>query len=156
MNSCSPSSFHILNEFIYRSCRSLWRLRVGGRTDEKLRATDEDRSSTLGRAAPLLPKKRHEGRHRRQRPVLDRRRHRRRRGRGGADGGAPDSGASDTDGRGGGGGVVVVVLSLLAGRDEIRRVTAVGGCDKRGGGGEGWGSNAEAEMVCGVSSNLLC
>ncbi len=38
-----------------------------------------------------------------------------------------------------------------------RRVVAVGrGCDKRGGGGGGWGSNAEAEMVCGVSSNVLC
>ena len=40
-----------------------------------------------------------------------------------------------------------------------RRVAAVGGCDKRGGGGGGgggWGSNAEAEMVCGVSSNVLC
>ena len=32
---------------------------------------------------------------------------------------------------------------------------AVDGCDKRGGGGGGWGSNAEAEMVCGVSSNVL-
>ena len=32
-----------------------------------------------------------------------------------------------------------------------RRAAAVGGCDKRGGGGGGWGSNAEAEMVCGVS-----
>ena len=74
---------------------------------------------------------------------------------GGADSGAPDSGASDTDGRGGGGGGVVVVLSLLAGRDEIRRVTAVGGCDKRGGGGGGWGSNAEAEMVGGVSFIVL-
>jgi len=31
--------------------------------------------------------------------------------------------------------------------------TAVGGCDKRGGGGgSGWGSNAKAEMVCAVSS----
>jgi hypothetical protein len=37
-----------------------------------------------------------------------------------------------------------------------RRAVAVGGCDKRGGGGGGWGSNAEAEMVCGVSSNVLC
>ncbi len=37
-----------------------------------------------------------------------------------------------------------------------RRAAAVGGCDKRGGGGGGWGSNAEAEMVCGVSSNVLC
>jgi hypothetical protein len=37
-----------------------------------------------------------------------------------------------------------------------RRATAVDGCDKRGGGGGGWGSNAEAEMVCGVSSNVLC
>jgi len=38
-----------------------------------------------------------------------------------------------------------------------RRATAVGGCGKRGGGGggEGWGINAEAEMVCGVSSNVL-
>jgi hypothetical protein len=31
-----------------------------------------------------------------------------------------------------------------------------GGSDKRGGGGGGWGSNAEAEMVCGVSSTVLC
>ncbi len=37
-----------------------------------------------------------------------------------------------------------------------QRAVAVGGCDKRGGGGGGWGSNAEAEMVCGVSSNVLC
>jgi hypothetical protein len=37
-----------------------------------------------------------------------------------------------------------------------QRVAAVGGCDKRGGGGGRWGSNAEAEMVCGVSSNVLC
>jgi hypothetical protein len=37
-----------------------------------------------------------------------------------------------------------------------RRAVAVGGCGKRGGGGGGWGSNAEAEMVCGVSSNVLC
>jgi hypothetical protein len=30
-----------------------------------------------------------------------------------------------------------------------RRATAVGGCEKRGGGGgDGWGSNAEVEMVC--------
>jgi hypothetical protein len=36
-----------------------------------------------------------------------------------------------------------------------RRAAAVDGCDKRGGGGGGWGSNAEAEMVCGdVSSNV--
>jgi hypothetical protein len=32
-----------------------------------------------------------------------------------------------------------------------RRATAVDGCDKRGGGDGGWGSNAEAEMVCRVS-----
>ena len=32
-----------------------------------------------------------------------------------------------------------------------RRAVAVGGCDKKGGGGgEGWGSNAKAEMVCRV------
>jgi len=39
-----------------------------------------------------------------------------------------------------------------------RRAAAVGGCDKRGGGGgEGWGSNAEAEMVCRVSlPRVLC
>ena len=37
-----------------------------------------------------------------------------------------------------------------------QRVTAGGGCDKRGGGGGKWGSNAEAEMVCGVSSDVLC
>jgi len=36
-----------------------------------------------------------------------------------------------------------------------RRAAAVGGCDKRGGGGGGWGTNAEAEMMCGVSSNVL-
>jgi len=37
-----------------------------------------------------------------------------------------------------------------------RRVVAGGGCDKRGGGGGGGrGGNAEAEMVCGVSSNVL-
>ena len=36
-----------------------------------------------------------------------------------------------------------------------RWAVAVGGCDKRGGGGGGWGSNAEAEMVCGVSSNIV-
>jgi len=34
-----------------------------------------------------------------------------------------------------------------------RRAAAVGGCDKRGGGGDGWGSNVEVEMVCCVSSN---
>jgi len=32
---------------------------------------------------------------------------------------------------------------------------AVGGCDKRGGGGDGRGSKVEAEMVCCVSSNVL-
>ncbi len=32
--------------------------------------------------------------------------------------------------------------------------TAVGGCDKRVGGGGGWGSNAKAEMVCAVSSMI--
>ena len=32
---------------------------------------------------------------------------------------------------------------------------AVGGCDKRGGGGGGWGSNAKAEMMCGVCSNIV-
>jgi hypothetical protein len=37
-----------------------------------------------------------------------------------------------------------------------RRAAAVDGCDKRGGGGGGWGSNAEAEMVCGVSFKILC
>jgi hypothetical protein len=36
------------------------------------------------------------------------------------------------------------------------RAVAVGGCEKRGGGGGGWGRNAEAEMVCGVSSYVLC
>ena len=51
---------------------SLWRLRGGGSTDEKVRTTDKDRSSTLGRAASLLPEKRHKGRCRRQRPILDR------------------------------------------------------------------------------------
>ena len=51
------------------------------------------------------------------------------------------------------GGVVGEVESYLWMR---RRAAAVGGCDKRGGGGGGWGSNAEAEMVCGVSSNVLC
>jgi hypothetical protein len=35
-------------------------------------------------------------------------------------------------------------------------VTVGGGCDKRRGGGGGWGSNGEAKMVCGVSSNVLC
>ena len=44
---------------------------------------------------------------------------------------------------------------LAKGGHGGRRATAVGGCDKRGGGGEGWGSNAEAEMVCGVSSRTL-
>ena len=38
-----------------------------------------------------------------------------------------------------------------------RRAAAVDGCDKRGGGGGGggggWGSNAEAEMVCGDESS---
>jgi hypothetical protein len=42
------------------------------------------------------------------------------------------------------------------GRGLLVDATAVGGCDKRGGGGGGWGSNAEAEMVCGVFSNVLC
>jgi hypothetical protein len=42
------------------------------------------------------------------------------------------------------------------GRGLLVDATVVGGCDKRGGGGGGWGSNAEAEMVCGVSSNVLC
>jgi hypothetical protein len=51
------------------------------------------------------------------------------------------------------GGVVGEVESYLWMR---RRAAAVGGCDKRGGGDGGWGSNAEAEMVCGVSSNVLC
>ena len=53
------------------------------------------------------------------------------------------------------GGVVGEVESYVWMR---RRAAAVGGCDKRGGGGGGggWGSNAEAEMVCGVSSNVLC
>ena len=36
-----------------------------------------------------------------------------------------------------------------------RRAAAVGGCDKRGGGGGGWGSNAEAEMVCGALEYTL-
>ena len=35
-----------------------------------------------------------------------------------------------------------------------RRAVAVGRCNKRGGGGDGWGSNEE-EMVCCVSSNVL-
>jgi len=30
-----------------------------------------------------------------------------------------------------------------------------GGCNKRGEGGGGWGSNAEAKMVCGVSLIVL-
>jgi hypothetical protein len=48
-----------------------------------------------------------------------------------------------------GGGMVGEVEGYLWMR---RRAAAVGGCDKRGGsGGEGWGSNAEAEMVCRVS-----
>jgi hypothetical protein len=32
---------------------------------------------------------------------------------------------------------------------------AVGGCDKRGGGGGGWGRNAKAEMVCAAVSPIL-
>jgi hypothetical protein len=52
-----------------------------------------------------------------------------------------------------GGGMVGEIEGYLWMR---RRAVAVGGCDKRGGGGGGWGSNAEAEMVCGVSSNVLC
>ena len=40
-------------------------------------------------------------------------------------------------------------------RHGWRRVTMVGGCNKRGGGGGGWGSNGEAEMVCGVSFIVL-
>ena len=31
----------------------------------------------------------------------------------------------------------------------------IGGCDKRGGGCGGWGSNAEVEIVCGVSVSTL-
>ncbi len=37
-----------------------------------------------------------------------------------------------------------------------RRAAAVGGCDKRGGGGGGQGSNAEAEVVCGLCHIVLC
>jgi hypothetical protein len=46
----------------------------------------------------------------------------------------------------GGGGMVGEVEGNLWMR---QRVAAVGGCDKRGGGGGRWG-------VCGVSSNVLC
>ena len=35
----------------------------------------------------------------------------------------------------------------VRGRGLLVDAAAVGGCNKRGGGG-GWGSNAEAEMVC--------
>ena len=45
--------------------------------------------------------------------------------------------------RGGGGG---------GGQGLLVDATAVGRCDKRGGSGGGWGSNAEVEMVCAVSS----
>ncbi len=41
------------------------------------------------------------------------------------------------------------------GRGLLVDAKAVGRCDKRGGGGKGWGSNAEAEMVCGVSFIVL-
>ena len=51
---------------------------------------------------------------------------------------------SNTEGGDGGGG-----------RGLLVDATAVGGCDKRGGGGGRWGSNAEAKMVCAVSSNVL-
>ena len=57
--------------------------------------------------------------------------------------------ATDKEERHRGGGVVGEVKGYLWMR---QRAAAVGGCDKRGGGGgEGWGSNAEAEMVCRVS-----
>jgi hypothetical protein len=61
--------------------------------------------------------------------------------------------ATDKGERHQGGGMVGEVEGYLWMR---RRATAVGGCDKRGGGGGGggWGSNAEAEMVCGVSLEL--
>ncbi len=65
--------------------------------------------------------------------------------------------ATDEGERHRGGGMVGEVKGYFWMR---RRAVAVGGCDKRGGGGGGggggWGSNAEAEMVCGVSSNVLC
>jgi len=61
--------------------------------------------------------------------------------------------ATDKGERHQGGGMVGEVEGYLWMR---RRATAVGGCDKRKGGGGGWGTNAEAEMVCGVSSNVLC
>ena len=49
-----------------------------------------------------------------------------------------------TKGGDGGGGRGLLVDAKVGGR-----------CDKRGGGSEGWRSNAEAKMVCGVSSNVL-
>ena len=60
--------------------------------------------------------------------------------------------ATDEGERHQGGGMVGEVEGYLWMR---RRVVAGGGCDKRGGGGGRWGSNAEAEMVCGVSFNVL-
>jgi hypothetical protein len=41
------------------------------------------------------------------------------------------------------------------GRGLLVDAAAVGRCDKRGGSGGGWGSNAEAKTVCGASSNVL-
>ncbi len=61
---------------------------------------------------------------------------------------ADDTWRLQTRGSGTEGGVVGEVEGYLWMR---RRAAAVDGCDKRGGGGGGWGSNAEAEMVCGVS-----
>jgi hypothetical protein len=42
------------------------------------------------------------------------------------------------------------------GRGLLVDATVGGGCNKRGCGGGGWGSNGEAKIVCGVSSNVLC
>ena len=60
-------------------------------------------------------------------------------------GGCRQGGAAPRGGDGGGG------------RGLLVDAKVVGGCDNRRGGGGGWGSNAEAEMLCGVSleSTLL-